>query len=271
MSSPAISIVIPIYNTAPFLADAIQSILDQTFKDFECIIINDGSTDDSDQILRSFQDKRIRYLQNDGNRGIVYTLNRGIDEAVGSYIARMDGDDLSVNDRLEKQLAYMKEHPKADMVATTVNLIDEQGFFTGQWSDDRAHVNYMEIRTFMPDNNCIAHPTVFAKADVLRSLKYRECQREKEDYDLWLRWLNAGYTIHKVDSPLVKHRIRQGSTTRNRQKNISLGLASTKFQFIAHELKHLHLTGFVFRTFIFSLRDLSLGILKKIRQPFVSR
>ncbi len=100
MSSPAVSIVIPIYNAAPFLADAIQSILNQTFKDFECIIINDGSTDDSDRILRGFMDKRIRYLQNDGNRGIVYTLNRGIDEAVGTYIARMDGDDISVNDRL---------------------------------------------------------------------------------------------------------------------------------------------------------------------------
>jgi glycosyltransferase involved in cell wall biosynthesis len=111
MNAPEISIVLPAYNCEAFLTEAIESILNQTLKDFELIIINDGSTDKTEDVVKSFSDARIIYLKNETNSGLVYTLNKGIDIAKGKYIARMDGDDISLPTRLAKQKAILDENP----------------------------------------------------------------------------------------------------------------------------------------------------------------
>ena len=187
MSLPSVSIVMPVYNAEPYVGEAIRSMLGQRHADFECIVIDDGSTDGTDAVIRGFTDPRIRYLRNDGNRGLVYTLNRGVQEARGRYIARMDGDDISLPERLERQVAYLDGHPEVDLVATVVKLVDAAGNPMGYWKEDREHVTGQSILDFLPVNNCIAHPSVMVRAEVLKAFGYLDSQRQAEDYDLWLR------------------------------------------------------------------------------------
>lgn len=259
---PLVSIVMPVYNTAPFLEEAVSSILNQTFTDFEFIIIDDGSTDGSLELLKTFSDKRIVLLSNGINRGLVFTLHRGLKAAQGKYIARMDGDDASVRDRLEIQLEYLKAHPEADLVASCVELMDEEGKNIGVWVDDVKHVTAESIRSFLPVNNSLAHPTVLAKAEIIRALGYSVSQRDAEDYDLWLRWASRGYSMHKIPDPLVRHRIRKGSFTRLRQQNVYLKNATTKRRFFFHELWMGNLNMFVFSVGFMSIVDLLKGLLK---------
>lgn len=261
-SPPTVSIVMPVYNTAPFLREAIQSVLDQTYQDFEFIIIDDGSSDGSLDVVRSFKDERILLLSNGINRGLVFTLQRGMAAASGKYIGRMDGDDIAEAERLMQQVKYLDAHPEADLVASCVALIDEDGRSIGDWKDDREHTSHDSIRSFLPVNNSIAHPSVLAKAEIIRNLGYRAEQRDAEDYDLWLRWASEGYTLHKLAQPLVKHRIRGGSFTRQRQRNVFLKLANIKRRFVMHELKKGHVNGFVCRVALRSVTDVLKGLLK---------
>ena len=96
---PKVSVLLPVYNAEKYLQEAIDSILRQTFTDFELLLINDGSTDGSEEVIRQYHDDRIVYIKNDGNKGLIYTLNRGIEAAKGTYIARMDADDVSLPER----------------------------------------------------------------------------------------------------------------------------------------------------------------------------
>lgn len=262
---PTVSIVMPVYNSSDYLEEAITSMLKQTYTDFECIVINDGSTDDSDAVVRSFRDPRLRYLQNDGNKGLVYTLNRGIDEARGKYIARMDGDDISLPERLDEQVAYLENHPQVDVVASVVKLIDPHGNPTGYWKEDRDNVSESAIREMLPVNNCIAHPSVLARTELLRSFRYLHSQAQAEDYDLWLRLLSAGKTIHKLEKPLLLHRIRPGSFTRQRQKNVFFKLAETKLRFALSELRSGRRNGVVMRAGLSSFTDYGKGYLKEMK------
>ena len=111
MKNPLVSILMPVYNSEKYLREAIKSILNQTFTNFELIIINDGSTDNSLKIIKSFKDNRIKIIKNKGNLGLIKTLNKGIDLAQGKYIARMDADDIAMPKRLEKQIAFFNENP----------------------------------------------------------------------------------------------------------------------------------------------------------------
>lgn len=266
MPSPSISIVIPFYNPGIFLREAIDSMLSQSFADFECILLNDGSTDDSESLILSYQDERIRYLKNDRNRGLVFTLNRGLDEARAPLIARMDADDVSLSDRLQVQYDYLKAHPEADLVAAVVELIDAQGKPLGFWKEDHDHASPASIQAYLASNNCIAHPSILARADKLRKLRYREDQGDAEDYDLWLRWISAGYSIHKVDQVLLQHRILPGSFTRMRQQNVFYKLAATKWRFITHEIGHRRFNDFLFMTALMAVGDLAMGTGKAIKK-----
>jgi glycosyltransferase involved in cell wall biosynthesis len=261
-SLPLVSIVMPVYNTAPFLEEAVHSILHQTFTNFEFIIIDDGSTDESLDVLKSFRDERIIVLSNGINRGLVFTLHRGLNAARGRYIARMDGDDVSLPDRLQRQVDYMDAHPEADLVATCVDLIDEAGRNTGVWEDDRLHISPESIRSFLPVNNSLAHPSVLARAEVIRALGYRAAQKDAEDYDLWLRWASAGHSLHKIPDPLVRHRIRQGSFTRLRQRNVFLKISATKRRFFFHELWNGRSNAFMWKVGFMSMADGLKGLMK---------
>ena len=266
MSLPSVSIVMPVYNAEPYVGEAIRSMLGQSHTDFECIVIDDGSTDGSDAVIRGFTDPRIRYLRNEGNKGLVFTLNRGLQEARGRYIARMDGDDISLPERLARQVAYLDEHPRVDVVATVVKLMDPGGNPTGYWKEDREQVTEEGIREYLPQNNCIAHPSIMARANVLKAFGYLDSQKQAEDYDLWLRMVAAGKVIHKIAVPLLLHRILPRSFTRQRQQNVFFKIAETKLRFALQEARRGNRNSLVIRTGLSSFADYGKGYLKEMKK-----
>jgi glycosyltransferase involved in cell wall biosynthesis len=264
---PEVSVILPVYNGAAFLKEAIDSILAQTYWDFELLLINDGSTDDSERIILSYADPRIRYIKNEKNQGLIYSLNRAIDEAKGVYIARMDADDIALPERLEKQVRYLQQHHVA-VLATRVSLIDASGKPLPDWSADKDNVTFGQIKAFLQKDNCIPHPTVMAKAELFKQYHYQYNQKYSEDYDLWLRVLADGLTIEKLDEPLLLHRILSTSATRFKKINIFLRLAKVKFRFLWPQLKRLRLSGFVIGVLLFALLDLLKAAGKEVKAFF---
>ena len=264
---PEVSVILPVYNGAAYLKEAIDSILAQTFTDFELLVINDGSTDGSESIITSYTDKRVQHLKNERNSGLVFSLNRGVKEAKGTYIARMDADDVALPERLEKQLAYLQSN-RADIVATRVKLIDATGNSLPDWDEDRDHLTQAEIRRYLRRNNCIAHPTVMGKTALFRSYPYRFKQHYSEDYDLWLRMAAEGVRIEKIAEPLLLHRILTTSFTRSKKTNLFYGLARLKFRFVEQQVQNGKLNGFVAGVFLFALLDLLKAAGKEIKALF---
>lgn len=266
MSTPLVSIIIPVYNTAAYLTRAIQSILAQTYTSMEIILINDGSTDASESIIQSFQDPRIRYLKNEQNMGLVYTLNKGVDLSTGKYIARMDGDDISLPARIAQQVAYMEAHPEVSVLATRVSLINEQDEPIGYWEADQQHTAPEQIRAFLPKDNCLAHPSIMARAELLKTYRYRVEQSQAEDYDLWLRMAADGVVMHKLAEICVQHRIVHNSFTRSRQQNVFRKLAKTKFRFVGYALRQGRWNAFVGRTLAAAFLDQVKAIGKTLKR-----
>ncbi len=206
---PLISILLPAYNGSRYIRETINSILAQTYSNFELIIVDDCSTDDTADIVASFTDKRIVYSRNEQNKRIVYTLNRAIDMSKGEYCARIDADDIALPTRLEEQLGYFLHHPEYSMIDTVQDCINEDGKRI-----DRYNSNIIEeaaIVQAMPRTNCLGHPSVMIKAEVLKRYRYRNIVYE--DYDLWLRMLNDGHRIYKMAKPLTLFRVHNFSLT----------------------------------------------------------
>lgn len=265
MSRPMISVLMPAYNCAKYLPQSIESILGQTFTDFEFIIINDGSTDDTESVILSYGDPRIVYLKNEKNAGLVFTLNRALQEVEGKYVARMDGDDISLPDRFEKQFMFMERNRDIDVLATFVDLIDENGHKTGHWAEDIQHADANSIRKFLVKNNCIAHPTVMVKSEVLLKYRYYVQQALSEDYDLWLRISADGGVIDKLAKTYVLHRILQSSFTRTRKQNIFLKLMMVKLLFVWNRIVSGRVNRFTVLTFLSSIPDGLMGIYKSVK------
>lgn len=266
---PVISVIMPVFNCAQFLDLAIESILSQTFTDFEFIIINDGSTDDTEKVIQKYSDPRIRYVRNASNQGLVYSLNKGIDLARGEFVARMDGDDISTPDRFELQTEYLRLHPDVTLLSTTVLLIDESGKPSGVWQHDSAKISAGEIRSFLPFNNCIAHPSIMAPRFVLNRYRYRPEQSQSEDYDLWLRMAAEGELIHKLKEPKVLHRLVSGSYTRSRQSNVFDKLAITKWRFVEYEWRKGVRNSFVIKTACLSVVDRIKSRIKTMKRGII--
>jgi glycosyltransferase involved in cell wall biosynthesis len=216
-ASPLVSVVMPVYNGKKFLCEAIDSILKQTYRNFELIIIDDGSTDNSSELIGKYSDERIRFHQNKTNRGIVYSLNKGIELASGKYIARMDADDVSLPHRLQKQVAYLETNPQCIVLSSYIDLMDEKGEPLLPWFAERAARTPEQIYKMMVDECCIAHPSVMMRAGDLPKPTYLNVPGA-EDWDLWLRVLRKGPVIHKIVEPLVKYRVHDSSITQNLQK-----------------------------------------------------
>lgn len=211
MKTPKISIVMPVYNAEKYVSVAIKSILDQSFIDFEFIIVDDGSTDSTSKILSDFNDTRINVFTHKKNIGIVASLNEGIKQARGEYIARMDADDISISDRLEKQYAYMKNNPNVVICAGNIQSINHHGNIISKpwWKVSEASINWSLIW-----GNVIPHPTVMMRKSALPTTMYRNYQYA-EDYDLWLRMMNKG-DIVRINEILLLYRLHddhEGNST----------------------------------------------------------
>lgn len=200
---PIISVIMPVYNAEAYVGEAIESILTQTYTDIDFVIINDGSVDNTEDIVKSYTDRRIRYYANDMNRGIVYTLNRGLSLAIGEYIARMDSDDISLPERLAKQVVYMEEHPQIVACGTLYGLYAKK-----ELPPIDVAVSAQDIRVDMALFCQFAHSMMMIRKSVLTkyNLHYREEYKYAEDYKLWTELLQYG---DMVNIPEILGYIRQ--------------------------------------------------------------
>jgi GT2 family glycosyltransferase len=201
---PAISVILPVYNSEPYLAGAVESILAQTFYDFELIAIEGGSTDRSPAILREFaeSDVRVRVLAQ-GARGLAGALNEGIGSARGEFLARMDADDISHPDRFATQLAYLRGNPEVAVVGSAMRLIDADG-------RRLRDVDYpqlpSEVARSLESGSALAHPAVMMRADAVRQMGgYRAVLDHAEDYDLWLR-MSEHFQLANLPDRLFSYR-----------------------------------------------------------------
>lgn len=208
MNNPKISVLMPVYNAEKFLNESIDSILNQTYKDFEFLIINDASTDNSKEIILSYKDPRIRYFENKKNLGVAKTLNRGLRLAKGKYVARMDADDIASLQRLQLQHEILNQQEnKLAVVASYYDIIDENG--NHLYAQKNASTPE-EIYYTLYFNNCLGHPTVMINKKIIKAFNGYNEQQEAEDYDLWLR-LASRYKFRKIKKSLLKLRIHPKS------------------------------------------------------------
>ena len=202
--APLISVLMPVYNAEKYLHEAIDSILGQTFSDFEFIIVNDGSTDSSREIILGYKDSRIKYVENEDNLDLAKSLNRGLAEARGEFIARMDADDISLPDRFAIQINIMQTY-KVDICSTAVQVVDGNGNIIGAiCPQNRAESDL--AADFLCDSHPFLHPTVMIKRSALEEVGGYNPDRYIEDFDLWVRMFLAGKKALVIPEKLLKYR-----------------------------------------------------------------
>jgi glycosyltransferase involved in cell wall biosynthesis len=214
MPKPLVSIILPIYNAERFLRQAIDSVIGQTYTDFELLAIDDGSTDRSREILASYADKRLKVLCNNGNLGLIYSLNFGLATACGEFVARMDADDISQPTRLEEQVDFLRKYHDVALVGTAMEEIDENNEHLGCVYYP---VENSEIQQRLLSKSCFCHPSVMFRRDaVLNVGGYRSEFMYAEDYDLWLR-LSEKYKLANLGRELLRYRIHMSQTCFTKQ------------------------------------------------------
>lgn len=200
LDNPRISVIMSVYNGEKYLREAIESILSQTFTNFEFIIVNDASVDSSLEIIRSYQDERIRTINNEKNIGLTKSLNKAIREARGEYIARQDADDISLPNRFEEQIKYFDKHPEVALLGTSADKIDEQGKVLL-----KVIVTTKPGRSLFKGNQFNHGSTMFKRGAVDRLRGYNELFKYCQDYELWLRIANC-YEVRNLKQVLYKLR-----------------------------------------------------------------
>lgn len=208
MQNPKISVVMSVYNGERYLRQSVESILKQTFDDFEFIIIDDGSTDNASGILEEYQksDSRIRLLRQE-NMGLTRSLNRGINLAKGEYIARMDSDDISTPERLAKEVGFLDENTEFVLVGSWADVIDDGGASKIVWKSPHYPASDLMCRWRLLFNNCFMHSSVmFRREAVLKLGGYDENLRQGQDYDLWVKMAAAGKI---ANLPLMLTKLRK--------------------------------------------------------------
>jgi len=206
MDKDLVSVLMPAYNVGKFLHESIDSILNQTYSKFTFVIINDGSTDDTEEIILSYNDPRIRYIKNRENLGYIASLNKGIDLINSKYIIRMDADDIALPHRLEKQVGFMENRPDVAVCGSgKINFyggknVNETSVYT---VTNEKHLLFSSIF-----NTSIPHPSAILRNDVLKknSLRYDPTYYYAEDKAMWLDMSQYG-ALANIEEPLIKYRI----------------------------------------------------------------
>jgi glycosyltransferase involved in cell wall biosynthesis len=199
----------PVYNGAKYLNEAIDSILDQTFSDFEFLIMDDCSTDQSINQVKSYNDPRIKLIVNKKNIGQSATLNKGLELARGKYIARMDQDDISMPERLERQSKFMKDNPEVDVVGTWLQLM-------GKYNEIfELETKSEDIKMNLLTNENLAHPTVMIRKRTLvkYDLNYNPAYSVAQDYDLWVRMFDF-CSFANIPEALIKYRMHDNQNSK---------------------------------------------------------
>ncbi|SHG24183.1 glycosyltransferase family 2 protein [Dysgonomonas macrotermitis] len=181
---PKISVILPVYDASAYLARAIDSIIGQTYTDWELIVINDGSTDNSESIVVNYSDNRINYYKNEVNSGLIFTLNKAIGLCSGKYIARMDADDIASPERFERQIDYLEQNSGCSMCGTFAHIIDKDENITGKIIHQTEN-KYLQINLLF--SVPFVHPSMMIRKEVLEENQFDQNYLHAEDYDLWCR------------------------------------------------------------------------------------
>jgi GT2 family glycosyltransferase len=264
MSSPAISVAMSVYNCERFLAPAIESILSQSFTDFEFLILNDGSRDRSAEIINGYaaQDQRIRPIHRE-NKGLIVSLNQLLAEARAPLIARMDGDDISKPERFAQQIAFMTAHPDHGVLGTWTEDMDEDGEPYHMTGSDHPVTNE-EFQSVVGERSPLCHPSVMMRRDLALEVGgYHAAFRHCEDYDLWLR-LASRTKICSIPERLLRYRHSDGQVSTKHIVEQQYGVAVSRLAWQAREAgradptEHLdHLPPFEGLDALFGMEGLS--------------
>lgn len=211
-STSLVSVLLPLYNEpVAFAKEAIDSILKQTYQNLEIILLLDNpQNEELKKLITDYerQDGRVRIRVNEENMGLPATLNIGIELSTGDYIARMDGDDISVSTRIEKQLNYLLEHPKADLIGSNAYIINEDGEEIGEYR--KLQMDFSQKMMLRKASINMIHPTWFGKSSLFRQCRYRDFMH-CEDYDFMARAYAIGANFHNLKEKLLYVRIQQKS------------------------------------------------------------
>lgn len=218
----------PVYNCELFIKEAVESILNQTYSNFEFLIIDDASTDETVSIIKSYTDSRIQLIEKPLNTGHTNSLNQGLKLAKGKYIARMDGDDISFRERFEKQVAYLEANSEVVLCGTSYEIMGEDKRTIIPESND-------DIKLALLRANCIAHPSVMIRKNVLEefSIIYDTIKEPAEDYAMWVQLLCVG-KLHNLQEILLKYRIHNSSVSRKRVDEQEKRVIEIKLQLLSH-------------------------------------
>ncbi len=235
-----ISVVMPVYNGEKYLKEAIDSILNQTYTNFEFIIINDGSTDKSEEIIKSYKDKRIILVNNEENLRLPRTLNKGIDLAKGQYIARMDADDVSLPHRFAKQVEFMEKNPEIGVSGTGVKYIGFPEFgLSDSWTKYLAFLPKRITNPYSDSEilkcclifyNPLIHPSVMMRKSMLdeNEIRYSLLTNEAQDLEMWIS-CSKHFKMSNIKETLLLYRLHSGQTGKtSAKKQVGIAIGSRK-------------------------------------------
>jgi glycosyltransferase involved in cell wall biosynthesis len=217
-----ISVILPVYNAANFITDAVDSVLSQTHSLFECVVINDGSNDGTAEKLMQYKNnRRVRLIERE-NKGLVRTLNEAIEVSEGNYIMRMDADDLCLPTRMARQLAFLKTN-RVDIIGSAIKTFGGVYRHTRRYFSDNETIKFQLVFA-----SCFAHPSLFCRREVLLQNHYDSRYEKIEDYELWTRLAMQGYKMGNCPDVLLHYRVHKGQVTsasRNYQDNERIKIA----------------------------------------------
>lgn len=246
---PLVSILLPVLNAEKYLAECLESIKTQTYKNWELIIANDGSSDGSERIIENFikdSSNQIKYLSF-VHSGLPFCLNKGVEVASGKYIARMDADDIMLPNRLAVQVDFLENNPKIDILGGQAIEIDESGI---EFSVIKKPIFDSEIKKELVFSCPLVHPTVMLRKEILQKNLYKEIYPNSEDSDLWRRLAKTN-TFRNVDAILIKKRFHENQITQNSRIFKTRGLKDH----IVFSVKNgnYSIFGYVFKFIVFTI------------------
>ncbi|BCW98659.1 MAG: hypothetical protein KatS3mg024_1486 [Armatimonadota bacterium] len=213
--TPRVSVIMAAHNAGRFVAEAVESILRQTTPDWELIVVDDASTDDTPEVLRRFDDPRISILRNDENSGPAVSRNRALQAAQGEYVAILDADDVALPQRLEKQVRFLDGHGEVSAVGSWAEKIDETGRVLEHW---KTPIHPAQLDFVMTHTCPLLHPSATARTDAVRSIGgYDPAYPCAQDYDLWVRLALQGHGFACVPEILIRYRSSPGQISTARR------------------------------------------------------
>jgi|694.fasta_scaffold155536_2 glycosyltransferase involved in cell wall biosynthesis len=247
---PQISVLMPVYNCESYIAEAVESILNQTFSDFELLIIDDCSTDNTVSIIKSYNDSRINLIVKPINSGYTNSLNYGLTIAKGEFIARMDGDDISLPTRFEEQIKVLSNNLKVIVCGTNASII-------GSEQDIIKPEKHETIFANMIVSNPIIHPSVIIRKSVLDNLEYDKLKEPAEDFDLWTKLIWKG-DFYNIQKKLLLYRVHENNITKIKNKTQKDNVYNSRSKFICKINSDIsHFDTEVFKKYFFEIENIS--------------